>query len=293
MSKILDFYEILGINKNASNAEIKKQYMKLIVKYHPDKSDDEKSVKMYELIQKAYEVLNNEKNKEDYDMLLKETEEKKESLKEKFQKFIKLQNESKNEDIFTLKEIKESITLIENDIQGLTKEQIESATENLILQREQDLIEFSQNQIFTKEEFNNEKFNAIFDYQKERAKNENKELTQYNDISTFNSCENMHFSNFDTEEKMMIPEIDKNIVNKIESAEYYNKHNKKEDNYNTKLEEIIKERENETKQLNNLNHEDFDNTDNKFKFLDEKLILIQEYYEDKERERENEKKTIK
>jgi hypothetical protein len=40
---------------------------------------------------------------------------------------------------------------------------------------------------------------------------------------------------------------------------------------------IKKEKEKmKKKQLNNLKHEDFDNTDNKFKFLDEKLIFIQE-----------------
>lgn len=65
MDKI-DLYDILQINKNASDIEIKKAYRKLILKYHPDKSK-EKNNDMFIKIQYAYEILSNKESRKQYD----------------------------------------------------------------------------------------------------------------------------------------------------------------------------------------------------------------------------------
>ena len=54
-----DFYEILGVQKNASDDEIKKSYRKLAMKYHPDRNkDDKEAEKKFKEATAAYEALN-------------------------------------------------------------------------------------------------------------------------------------------------------------------------------------------------------------------------------------------
>ncbi len=63
-----DFYEILGIKKGASAAEIKKAFRKLARKYHPDVNPgDKKSEQKFKEINEAYEILGDPKRKEKYD----------------------------------------------------------------------------------------------------------------------------------------------------------------------------------------------------------------------------------
>ena len=53
-----DFYEILGVSKNASDDEIKKSYRKLAMKYHPDRNKgDKEAEKKFKEINEAYKVL--------------------------------------------------------------------------------------------------------------------------------------------------------------------------------------------------------------------------------------------
>jgi molecular chaperone DnaJ len=59
-----DYYEILGVGKNASDDEIKKAYRRLAVKHHPDQGGDEAKFKE---LGEAYEVLKDEKKRQRYD----------------------------------------------------------------------------------------------------------------------------------------------------------------------------------------------------------------------------------
>ena len=63
-----DFYEVLGISKSASQAEIKKGYRKMAIKYHPDKNpDDTNAEESFKKAAEAYEVLSDENKKARYD----------------------------------------------------------------------------------------------------------------------------------------------------------------------------------------------------------------------------------
>ncbi len=63
-----DYYEILEVDKNATETDIKKAYRKMALKYHPDKNpDDKKSEEMFKEAAEAYEVLSNPDKRARYD----------------------------------------------------------------------------------------------------------------------------------------------------------------------------------------------------------------------------------
>lgn len=63
-----DYYEVLGVTKDASEAKIKSAYRKMAIKYHPDKNPDDKSAEeKFKEAAEAYEILSNPDKKARYD----------------------------------------------------------------------------------------------------------------------------------------------------------------------------------------------------------------------------------
>ncbi|XP_007903326.1 dnaJ homolog subfamily B member 9 [Callorhinchus milii] len=64
-----DYYDILGVPKNASDRQIKKAFHKLAMKYHPDKNKSPDAEAKFREIAEAYETLSDEKSRKEYDQM--------------------------------------------------------------------------------------------------------------------------------------------------------------------------------------------------------------------------------
>jgi len=65
-----DFYKTLGVSKNADKKDIKKAYIQLAKKYHPDKNKGDKTAaQKFTEVAEAYEVLGDQRKRQEYDML--------------------------------------------------------------------------------------------------------------------------------------------------------------------------------------------------------------------------------
>ncbi len=69
MAQKRDYYEVLGVDRNASDEELKKAFRKLAKKYHPDANPDNKqeAEKKFKEVNEAYEVLSDKQKRQMYD----------------------------------------------------------------------------------------------------------------------------------------------------------------------------------------------------------------------------------
>lgn len=62
-----DYYEVLGVPRNASEADIKKAYRRLAMKFHPDRNPGEEAEQKFKEAKLAYEILTDPKKRSAYD----------------------------------------------------------------------------------------------------------------------------------------------------------------------------------------------------------------------------------
>lgn len=69
MSQKRDYYEVLGVQKNATKEDIKTSYRKLALKYHPDRNKEAGAEEKFKEISEAYAVLSDDQKRNQYDNL--------------------------------------------------------------------------------------------------------------------------------------------------------------------------------------------------------------------------------
>src|ERR1700742_994455 len=69
MARAADYYKVLGVDKKASQEDIKKAYRKLARQYHPDTNKDPGAEERFKEISEAYDVLGDADKRKKYDTL--------------------------------------------------------------------------------------------------------------------------------------------------------------------------------------------------------------------------------
>ena len=64
---MVSYYEILEVNPNASQDEIRKSFRQLSLRYHPDRNSSSKSEAKFKDLNEAYQILGNQESREKYD----------------------------------------------------------------------------------------------------------------------------------------------------------------------------------------------------------------------------------
>ncbi|AYV84660.1 MAG: DnaJ domain protein [Hyperionvirus sp.] len=179
-SKNMTYYDVLGVEVNATLQEIKKQFRKLAITYHPDHKETG-DASIFALVANAFETLSTVKKREEYDKVLAiERKVRKAdflSSKKAFEEFIKAQDtDVTSKGTKGLEYAKSKYKLDSDDLdrkRGIDRSQLEEkpmATEEAVkrmrdieMTREQDDIEYAQPKIFNDEHLPMDKFNRLFE----------------------------------------------------------------------------------------------------------------------------------
>lgn len=293
----INYYDVLNINEQSTQKEIIRAYKKLVQHYHPDKGGDPD---LFELITDAYNILSNKEKRDEYDKLTKlkkQTVTSHEKLKDNFNDYLNELTDkpvSPEEKLLAQKEFEREFEKLDSkrgynrsieDECRITKKNADRLLNDLELVRAQQMIEDETERLFDEgEKFNLTKFNEVFDRLKEKeVENDNKALAELGRMETWGEVQgSSHYTKFGLDDEdeldndtnqfcslnrlennsntLTKEEITKIKSNKHTTANYVNNHNYKDKNYESNLEKLIEQRNNETMMYENMEKDDF-NTD--------------------------------
>jgi curved DNA-binding protein CbpA len=299
----VNLYDVLNLQYNCDQNQIKKSYKQLVKKYHPDKGGDPE---LFELITHSYNTLKKEDSRKEYDKILnisKEAEHSHTNLKESSQNYYKAQKttivkKSKKEVEDELKRMHLDFDNKNNynsqDTKAFSTSDFLSRLNDLAQAREQEEIEYTPDELFDTGGFNPEQFNAVFDKMKKKKKHVNKNGTlieqnpdlpnAWNDGSEYSSygisydklyvennttdlaVEGDNYGVFNVDEEII--KINKDDIGEIDRAEYTLGHNVIDSDYSKNLEDLMNERQNETNKLHKMKMSEYKTETGKYGVYD-------------------------
>ena len=295
----VSYYDVLGVDEDASLIEIKKQFRKCAVDFHPDnkKTGD---VTLFALVARAYECFSDSEKRSEYDKMLlieKKTQKSKYvNQKKAFDEFIKAQDNekgaerekaarSKFELDFTNLDSKRGFDRKKYDDEHsnpLSTKDSSRRLDDLVAVREQDEIELTQRRLFGAGNWSPDKFNQLFENKYKKGKGDlvkhSSAPSAFNEIgesSLFGEGDDLYddteggdgegfaslkqFDEYDEE----ITEEDIKQLKKMKGLKSYKGHpNERGKDYQDELEKRLRGRETEDDIYNGRKMKDYD-TDNK------------------------------
>ena len=305
-AKSMTYYDVLRVPTNATLTDIKKQFRKAAVMYHPD-NHDTGDASIFALVARAYECLSDDKKREEYDRMLDiEKKVRKQNYinqKKAFEEFIKAQD---NDDSRTTKSIeagtakyklefldmdrKRGLDRSKLDEKPMTSTDARKRLNDMQMEREQDEIECSQQEIFSVSNFDRDKFNALFELKYKQEDKVDNQLVKHNGMPlafnavqqeagpSFVSCEgndkyddifddnenvsgnNLYGSVNEIGKKVHVSKDDLDKVKGIKKTDY-SSHNVISKDYANDMEKKLREREMEDKLYEARKMNDFDTDD--------------------------------
>lgn len=258
----INLYEVLNLNRDALKKKIKKNYNKLVLKYHPDKKNGD--IDKFQAISIAYKILSNDELRKKYDSEYKDFINNQKSyadLKSEFNNQNNNEKTSNFDEKIKLNAAKEfdRINQFLNDKHGsyefkTTTEQMIDNMEKLSLDRENLKIDKTLDKNISNQKFNEEfekdllvDKNQIIKYDVQEFNNVN----QYNGINDFNIYSDIGISND------KFTSLDDAFQVSQKSKEYLDEADKFKDNYDDIIKKRLEEYNRNTELFNNRKITDF------------------------------------
>jgi len=293
----IDLYKLLGVVPTASLQDINNAYKQRISKCHPDKVEDSKKEqykKLFQAINMAFSVLSDETSRKEYDSMrgvLNQSSSDYVSLKKnhgEYQKTLGEYRPASDQEKLTFSQKNAELDLkrgINRSDEGLlSKEEAKKKYTDLQSERSRMDAEIKHQKLF-EGKIDNKKFNAIFD-KMHGTKNNTTDLIVGQGIQAFNNGGSM-FSTLDNDDPFRddeeiassiygksnfgnnkTVELDITDLENLDSADYYDNHNKKDDKYKSQLKDRIKERDSFTNKFNDMKFNDYNTKTDDFGIFD-------------------------